>query len=264
MTPFLKWAGGKRWLAKHLVQCAPHSYNRYIEPFLGSGAVFFELKPKSALLSDINESLVTTFIAVRDHPVEVEERLNSLHLKHNKDFYYFMRSSAPTDPIEIASRFIYLNRTCWNGLYRVNKRNEFNVPIGSKSSVILPGDDFSAVAELLNSAEIRCGDFESIIDSAVEGDFLYVDPPYTVKHNLNGFLKYNQTMFSWDDQVRLKDALVRAKARGCNLFVSNADHESVRELYSGFAFSSLPRSSVISGSAMYRGKTTELFVTHHG
>jgi DNA adenine methylase len=129
MTPFLKWAGGKRWLAKHLAGLVPEGFNRYIEPFLGSGAIYFELLPKAAILSDANEALIETYKAVRDYPLCIAERLSELHDAHDADVYYAMRSSSPDNPIEIAVRFIYLNRTCWNGLYRVNRKNQFNVPI---------------------------------------------------------------------------------------------------------------------------------------
>lgn len=264
MTPFLKWAGGKRWLAKQLSERKPDRFNRYIEPFLGSGAIFFELKPESAILSDANEDLIETYRAVRDHPKLISARLTELQVCHSRELYYTMRAARPTEKVEAAARFIYLNRTCWNGLYRVNQKNEFNVPIGTKNSVVLPSDDFEAVAKVLDSIEIRCCDFEDTIDDAADGDFIYVDPPYTVKHNFNGFLKYNQVMFTWGDQVRLRDALLRARKRGCSIVVSNADHESIRDLYSDFSFSALPRASVISGTSRARGTTTELLVVHYG
>jgi DNA adenine methylase len=265
MTPFLKWAGGKRWLAKQLFAHLPSTFATYVEPFLGSGAVFFELLPRSAVLSDANAELIRTYCAMRDFPGQIYGRLCALHKDHSKDLYYAQRALVPADEIERAARFIYLNRTCWNGLYRVNKRNEFNVPIGTKSTVIFPDDDFYAVATSLSNVRLVACDFEETIDAASRGDLVYVDPPYTVKHNMNGFLKYNRTMFSWDDQVRLHKCLGRAKSRGCNIVVSNADHQSVRELYSDFVeLHTVPRRSVIAGNADARGPTSELLVVHHG
>jgi len=265
MTPFLKWAGGKRWLAKQLREQFPSAIGTYVEPFLGSGAVFFDFLPKRAVLSDANSELIQTYLAVRDFPREVHERLGEFHEIHSKEFYYAQRSASPDDAIGRASRFIYLNRTCWNGLYRVNKKNQFNVPIGTKTAVLYPEDNFQAISEALSSLEIKCCDFEVSIDEARFGDLIYVDPPYTVKHNLNGFLKYNQNIFSWDDQVRLHDSLVRARARGCHIVVSNADHQSVRDLYADFDdLRAVPRSSVIAGNSSARGATSELLVVHHG
>jgi DNA adenine methylase len=265
MKPFLKWAGGKRWLTKQLAAYLPDTFNRYFEPFLGSGAVYFELAPTDAVLSDANEELIATYCAIRDHPGEIHERLASLHQRHNAALYYEQRSLRAKDPVEAATRFIYLNRTCWNGLYRVNQKNEFNVPIGTKESVIFPDDDFDLVSQALKGADISSRDFEDSIDKAKNGDLIYVDPPYTVKHNFNGFLKYNQVMFSWDDQVRLHDCLVRARSRGCHIVISNADHHSIRELYSDFDdMKSLSRASIIAGKSTARSPTTELLVVHNG
>jgi DNA adenine methylase len=265
MKPFLKWAGGKRWLTKQLAVHLPETFNRYFEPFLGSAAVYFELTPARAILSDANEALIATYCAIRDHPEEIHESLSRLHMRHNSALYYEQRALRTDDPIKAATRFIYLNRTCWNGLYRVNQKNEFNVPIGTKSTVLFPDDDFNLIAEALAKAEIRAGDFEISIDRAQCGDLIYVDPPYTVKHNFNGFLKYNQVMFSWDDQVRLHDCLVRARERGCHIVISNADHHSIRELYSDFDdMNSLSRASIIAGKSSARSSTTELLVVHNG
>lgn len=262
--PFLKWAGGKRWLSKILPSYLPESYKRYIEPFLGGGAIFFTLSPNSSFLSDVNSELINAYISIRDHPKEIYLGLDDLNKRHNHDLYYSIRGSKPKDNIESALRFLYLNRTCWNGLYRVNRRNEFNVPIGTKTSVLFEDDNFFAISKALKNAELSAVDFEVAIDSASEGDLLYIDPPYTVKHNFNGFLKYNQSIFSWDDQIRLHDALVRAKYRGCHIIVSNADHQSVHSLYSDFSETyTIPRASVIAGKSKARGLTSELLVVHH-
>jgi DNA adenine methylase len=161
-----------------------------------------------------------------------------------------------------AARFIYLNRTCWNGLYRVNLNGEFNVPIGTKTSVLLGSDDFPSTSQTLQSATLIAGDFEVAIDQAQAGDVVFCDPPYTVRHNNNGFVKYNEQLFVWQDQVRLKDSLERAQARGARVFVTNADHESVRELYSGnFKTTALKRFSPIGGTNAVRGKYSELLIS---
>lgn len=264
MKPFLKWAGGKRWLSRRVLQILPESYGRYIEPFLGSGAVFFELLPAQALLSDTNEALIETYKAIRQYPLEISTELKKLHSLHSAKHYYQIRAINFHDPIKSAARFIYLNRTCWNGLYRVNFKNEFNVPIGTKINVTLTDDDFPATAFALADARLECADFASSIAKARAGDLIYVDPPYTVKHNLNGFVKYNQTIFSWEDQTRLHRSLLKARDRGCHIIMSNADHVSIRELYSDFDLFSLPRASILASQATSRGKTTELLMVHHG
>jgi DNA adenine methylase len=262
LTPFLKWAGGKRWFVANHAAIFPSNYGRYIEPFLGSGAVYFYLKPRRALLSDLNRELIDTYCAIRDDWQQVEKRLVACQKQHSESFYYQVRSQSPLDRFDAASRFIYLNRTCWNGLYRVNKKGVFNVPKGTKDSVLLETDDFEAMARRLRTASLKCADFESSINAAERADLVFVDPPYTVKHNLNGFLKYNDRIFSWDDQVRLRDALFRAKRRGVQIIMTNANHKSLRDLYAGFELSALSRQSVLSGDVRGRCETEELLVTN--
>jgi DNA adenine methylase len=213
VVPFLKWAGGKRWLIPHAGNLFPDSFDRYIEPFLGGGAVFFHLKPQKAILTDINGELIQTYKAIRDNWRLVFSHLQRHQDNHSSDYYYEIRASKPRTPATKAARMLYLNRTCWNGLYRVNLKGEFNVPIGTKNTVLLDSDDFPALAKLLEGVRLECNDFEWAIDQATEDDFVFVDPPYTVKHNLNGFIKYNETLFAWKDQVRLRDAVDRAVRR---------------------------------------------------
>jgi DNA adenine methylase len=261
VTPFLKWAGGKRWFADRCLHLIPRNYRRYVEPFLGSGAMFFALRPRNALLSDLNPDLINCYRVIRDAPESIAERLVEHHRLHDKAHYYETRSAKPDDPVERAVWFIYLNRTCWNGLYRVNRRNEFNVPIGTKTSVVLPNDDFAAASGLLSNIEILHQDFEATLDAACAGDFVFVDPPYTVKHNLNGFLKYNDRIFSWTDQLRLRDAVVRAADRGALILVTNANHSSIREIYEGVGRQQVVgRASVLAASAANRGLTEELVI----
>ncbi|MGH8677969.1 MAG: DNA adenine methylase [Burkholderiales bacterium] len=260
-APFLKWAGGKRWFADRCLHLVPKVPGRYIEPFLGSGAMFFALRPARALLSDLNPDLVDCYRAIRDAPESIAEQLAEHHRLHCKTHYYATRSIKPEDAVERAAWFIYLNRTCWNGLYRVNRKNEFNVPIGTKTSVILPSDDFPAASRILQSVEILQQDFEATLDAASDGDFVFVDPPYTVKHNLNGFLKYNDKIFSWADQLRLRDAVVRAATRGASILVTNANHSSIREIYEGVGRQQVvERASVLAASAAHRSQTEELVI----
>lgn len=260
--PFLKWAGGKRWLSDRILQLASPIQGQYIEPFLGGGAVYFALKPPKALLSDVNTELINAYKAIRDDHEKVFSLLKAHHLAHSKEYYYRIRDYNPRCQYRKAARFIYLNRTCWNGLYRVNLNGQFNVPIGTKSAVLMPTDDWPTLSGLLSSAELVCGDFEDSIAQAGEGDLVFADPPYTVKHNFNGFIKYNDSLFSWSDQIRLRDAVVSAKRRGARVIVTNAHHESIKDLYKRhFRLESVSRASVLAGSAMHRGRYEELLIS---
>lgn len=262
LKPFLKWAGGKRWLFESGQFSLPTVTGTYIEPFLGGGAVFFEAAPQKALLTDSNRRLIELYVAIRDDLPKFEALVNSHAVEHSKEYYYTVRGLQFDGATERAAQFLYLNRTCWNGLYRENLRGQFNVPIGTKQIVISDADDFAAWSRALSSAALAHCDFEQSIDRAESGDFIFADPPYTVRHNMNGFVKYNQNIFAWEDQVRLRDALKRAADRGVAFAVTNADHESVRDLYRGFGeHRQLGRHSVIAAKSAHRAQSTELLVT---
>jgi DNA adenine methylase len=254
----LKWAGGKRWLVDRAEFQIPAYTGRYIEPFLGGGAVFFSHRPKRAILSDANSRLIETYQALRDDWRTVVRILGKHHKRHCKEYYYEQRDATPAKPASRAAQFIYLNRACWNGLYRVNKMGQFNVPVGTKNWVLSEADEFDLTALALADATLVCCDFEETIAMAEGGDLIFADPPYTVAHNFNGFVKYNDKIFSWQDQVRLKDALVAARNRGVTVILTNASHDSVHELYRSHArLSRVARQSVISGAAKGRAGTEE-------
>jgi len=263
LLPFLKWAGGKRWLTHNNENIFPpcNSYNRYIEPFLGSGAIFFHLKPKNAILADINEDLIETYNVVKNNPMELENMLSYHHKKHSKEYYYNIRNKNFKNSIKKAAKFIYLNRTCWNGLYRVNKKGEFNVPIGTKTKVILGTDDFLSISKLLKDVKIVKMNYFETISYAQKGDFIFIDPPYTVKHNSNAFVKYNETLFSWRDQEQLRDCISRALKNGCKILVTNAFHNSIKELYKGLGeMICLSRPSILASNSRKRGIYEELII----
>ncbi|PIW55209.1 MAG: DNA methyltransferase [Sphingomonadales bacterium CG12_big_fil_rev_8_21_14_0_65_65_10] len=258
LKPFLKWAGGKRWLVGSTHFAVPDFPGRYIEPFLGGGAVYFHLQPPKALLSDRNERLVEVYKVVRDNPEMLSRELRDLQAKHSQKFYYEERARKRLKSHTRAAQFIYLNRTCWNGLYRENRKGQFNVPIGTKSAIYDKSENWRALSRLLSGADLAAADFEQTVDKADKGDFIFADPPYTTAHNNNGFVKYNQDIFSWGDQERLRDALVRAVRRGVKVMLTNADHDSIHNLFDNeFDYISISRSSVISGSRSGRGMTSE-------
>jgi len=260
--PFLKWPGGKRWFVFKYAKHLPDKFNRYIEPFLGAGSVFFYLRPANALLGDINAELVNAYRTIKRSRRRLEELLREHQEKHGTRYYYRIRDAELTDSLSRAARFIYLNRTCFNGIYRVNLEGRFNVPKGTKGAVLYESDNFLELARYLRNAELRVGDFESLVDAGRKGDLLFADPPYTVRHNINGFLKYNETLFSWADQERLAKALARARKRGVTIVGTNANHKSVRELYRcyGFKLSTVSRFSSISASADSRRQFEELLI----
>lgn len=262
IEPFLRWAGGKRWLIKIDTPIAPSSFNKYLEPFLGSAAVFFSMPQISSfILSDINSDLVNCYEAIRNNFLAVEKHLHVHHVNHSKDYYYQVRDSQPREPSKKAARFLYLNRTCFNGLYRVNRQGRFNVPIGTKSNVLLDNDNFSEISARLNQGILLNQDFEVTLSMAGKGDFVFIDPPYTVNHNLNGFIEYNEKIFRWEDQIRLKNSIVSALNRGAMITVTNADHQSIRELYADVCnFQKLERNSVIAGKISHRKITSEILM----
>ena len=263
INPFLKWAGGKRWLFDSDQFVPPAFDGNYIEPFLGGGAVFFRIAPLSATLSDTNNQLIELYRVIKEQPLQFETALRVHAAEHCKEYYYEIRSKNFDTAVDRAARFLYLNRTCYNGLYRENKRGEFNVPIGTKDTVIFNTDDFLAWSSALRNAKLVCQDFERVIDDAGARDFVFADPPYTVMHNLNGFVKYNQNIFAWEDQERLCEVLKRASDRGVLFAMTNADHPSIHDLYEGFGNQKkLRRYSVIAGGTSYRSKSTELCITN--
>lgn len=262
IQPFLKWPGGKRWFVRRYAHLLPQHFGRYVEPFLGSGAVFFHLQPKIALIGDINPDILSVYLALKNDWRSVKRSLQYHQRNHSDEYYYQVRNAVPSKVVQQASRMIYLNRTCFNGIYRVNAQGQFNVPRGSKDSVILETDDFEAISQVLQGASIHLGDFEKLIDKADKDDFVFADPPYTVRHNYNGFIKYNETLFSWNDQMRLAKCLARAKNRGAKIVCTNANHESVRELYksAGFKFEVVSRYSSIAATAQNRRQFEELVI----
>lgn len=264
MRPFLKWAGSKKWLVRGGLDIPSGGFDRYIEPFLGSGAVFFDLLPGSSILSDTNRHLVNSYQEMKGNWEEVFGCYKDLFSKHSPDNYYKVRKElGDTGPLA-AGQFIYLNRTCFNGIFRVNLAGQFNVPLGSKISDPFDRSDFEAWGAALAQSQIYESDFEQIIDKAGERDFIFVDPPYTVAHNKNGFIEYNEKIFSWDDQIRLANSLMKAQQRGAKFLLTNANHSSVTQLYSPyFQIREVDRRSAIAGDVTKRRPISEIIVSTH-
>lgn len=258
--PFLKWAGGKRWLAPRLgaVLGIPLA-SRLVEPFLGSGSAFFFLRPEKALLADSNAELIAAFRGVQSDPNAVIDRLRKL--KIDPDVFKRMRQSKPrTDPSR-AARLIYLNRTAFNGLYRVNRKNQFNVPYGCKPGTkVADAPTITAAFEALQGAVLRCQDFRETLKEVVpDEDVVYIDPPYTVKHDCNGFKRYNDNIFTWKDQEELAGNAINLVRQGTKVLISNAHHNDVRKLYPSELFHAvaLERATCMAADSMQRGSCSE-------
>lgn len=254
--PFLKWVGGKRWLLSIIKSLLPPKWNIYYEPFLGGGAIFFGILPDKALLSDKNPELINAYLQVRDDVDLLISKLN--RKKISSEYFYKMRSKLFEDKIDQAVRFIYLNKTAFNGIYRVNLQGEFNVPFGCKPNTRLCESELLQKASLsLKPATLSCADFEESLERVKAEDLVYLDPPYTVKHNNNGFRRYNEAIFTWADQLRLAKAVQRIINRGAFVVLSNAYHLEILELYPNLHAISVSRASNLSADPKNRGPITE-------
>lgn len=262
LPPLFRWTGGKRWLAPQIKKIIEPGYPRYFEPFLGGGAIFFSLRPDKALLSDRNEDLVECFRQIRDHPLEVSRALEGM--PRNRESYYRIRNEVPALPHRRAARIIYLSTLAFNGIYRVNKSGQFNVPYGGRP---YSGDPWqverlSAYSVALKHAELTADDFEMAVTDTASGDLVYFDPPYTVTHSNNGFVKYNDKIFSWSDQKRLADVSQDLSHRGCQVIVTNAFHPSVRQLYPKFRAIEASRLSMMAADKSKRRRVQEYIFTN--
>ncbi len=261
--PFLRWAGGKRWFLKYLDQfTGTTKFNNFHEPFLGSGAVFLESKfSKKAYLSDLNKELIETYIAVRD---EVENIICELRkFKNTEEDYYKIRESKFKSDYKRAAKFIYLNQTSFNGIYRVNLKGEYNVPFGFRNKDFFEPQNLRAVSKILEKAVIDSSDFSIVTSRIKKNDLVFLDPPYTVSHNNNGFIKYNQKLFSLDDQYRLSALIDIIKNKEAYYILTNAAHSKIEEIFGkGDKQTKLKRASLIGGLNANRGKYEELIITN--
>jgi DNA adenine methylase len=257
--PFLRWAGSKRSLVGRLIDVLPATFNTYYEPFLGSGSLFFFLQPTHAVLTDVCAELIQTFLSVRDGVPTIRQYINSMKLCEKE--FYRIRSNRSSGRMKRAAEFIYLNRGCFNGLYRVNSDGDFNVPYGRpRTTNIIDFNNLRACSAALRAGGVRVrkSDFERAVVNAKAGDLVYFDPPYVTGHNNNGFIDYNEKLFSWSDQQRLAKLAKDLKSRRVNVIVSNANHDGVIELFPGFKLKRISRSSTLASETEYRGPVSEV------
>lgn len=267
IKPFLRWAGGKTWLTNHMNELLPKTINNYYEPFLGGGSMFFYLKSKGLIngkcyLSDSNEELINAYKVLKSNPKELFELLKVQ--KNNENEYYRIRNTEFSTNIERASRFIYLNKTSFNGIYRVNKNGKYNVPFGHrKLEKLYNFEQLDKTSKSLKNCFFSVMDFKKVVTKVKEGDLVFFDPPYTVAHENNGFIQYNQSLFSWDNQIELSKLLLVIKEKKASFILTNACHTSIEEIYNDKGKKTiLSRASTIGGIGANRTTYKELIYTN--
>ena len=271
--PFVKWAGGKRQIIDKLKSFIPEEFNTYYEPFVGGGALLFELSPKDAVINDSNKELINVFECIKDEDkfTKMCSELNKYEISHSEEFYYKIRNIdrdkkkfAKLSDYKRAARTIYLNKACFNGLYRVNSKNEFNVPFGKKNKVnTYEGQNLGIIHAFLNFNNIKllsC-DFEDAVKDAKKGDFIYFDPPYD--SDTDTFNSYTEEGFGKEHQIRLASVYKELSDRGCYVMLSNHNTVLVNELYKDFNIHVIEAKRNINSKGTKRGKVEEVIITNY-
>lgn len=265
IEPFVRWAGGKTWLIPYLPKIIENiNIEHYHEPFLGGAAVFFSLNhSKLSYLSDSNEQLVNTYLQIRDNPQTVINCF--LQFKNKEQEYYRIRDEfVPRTPEEAAAQFIYLNQTSYNGLFRVNRQGKYNVPYGFRKNWHYDTRRILEASEKLKNTSISVGDFEVNKYKIKRHDLVFLDPPYTVSHNNNGFIEYNRNLFSLEDQKRLSSFIDYIKRKDAYYILTNAAHEEIKRIFTkdGDSLLELKRNSLIGGRNASREEISEYIFTN--
>jgi DNA adenine methylase len=266
-APVLKWAGGKRRLLRQYEPHFPTEFGSYFEPFFGGGAVFFWLfnqgllRDTQTLLNDVNPELVNFYSVLRNDCESLIERLHAHRRRHGEEYYYDTRRKKPRLPVTRAARLMYLNRTCFNGLYRVNSKGQFNVPMGRyKNPSICDAEGLRAASSALGTTQLTLGSFKDATKSAKPGDLVYFDPPYVPLNPTSSFTSYTRENFTLTDQQELADTFRELAARGVKVCLSNSDTPLVRELYEGFEQHVIMAPRAINSKADRRQKVSELLI----
>lgn len=267
-TPFIKWVGGKTRLLSEITARQPPgaAQRRHVEPFMGGAAVFFHRAPAQAVLCDSNIRLVTTYIAVRDQVDDVIARLATMAGDCSDEAYYQRRDrfNSNPEPVELAALFIAINKTCFNGLYRVNRKGEYNVPVGRYANPrILDADTLRAASAALQDVEIRHAGFETVLSYAKPSDFIYFDPPYEPVSKTANFTGYGQDGFTATDQARLSEVFAELDRRGCMLLLSNSDAPLIRDLYRRWNLETVQCPRAVNSKADGRGLVNEVLVRNY-
>lgn len=272
LQPFTKWTGGKRQLLEELRSYMPETYGRYFEPFVGGGALFFDLAPEQAVINDFNEELINAYRQIKNNPAELINLLIKHKENNSKDYYLALRSAdrdgriSRMTGVERAARILYMLRVDFNGLYRVNSKNQFNVPYGRyKNPKIVDVDLLYQISEYLNEndVEILQTDFAEAVKDAETGDFVYFDPPYIPLNETSSFTSYTHEGFSYEEQVRLRDTFKELTERGVYTMLSNSSSPLVEELYKDFNIYFVEAQRTNGAKSSSRGKISEIIVTNY-
>lgn len=270
--PFVKWAGGKRSIIHELIQLSPKIFDTYYEPFVGGGALLFELSPRKAIINDYNKELMNVYSCIKDEEklVLMCNELNKHETNHSETYYYKIRDLDKDkkkfnkiSDYKRAARTIYLNKACFNGLYRVNSNNEFNVPSGKRSKVNTHSENLGIIHCFLNMNDIQLlsTDFVDAVKTAKQGDFIYFDPPYD--SDTSTFNSYTENGFGKEDQIRLAELFKELDSRGCYVMLSNYNTSLIRELYQGYHFHYVEAQRNIGANAKDRGIVEEVIITNY-
>ncbi|CEO90517.1 DNA adenine methylase [Syntrophaceticus schinkii] len=270
VVPVVKWVGGKRQIIDEIIKYVPDSFSTYYEPFLGGGAVLFELQPKKAVVNDVNEELMNIYEVIKDNVDELIEGLKRHKIKNDKAYFYEIRELDRDreqynllTPVERASRIIYLNKTCYNGLFRVNKSGEFNAPFGNyKNPNIVNETTLRAVSAYFNKAKIRftCQDFEDALKWSRKGAFVYLDPPYDPVSETASFTGYDKGGFDHNEQIRLKKTCDKLNKKGIKFLLSNSATDFIMDLYQDYKIEVIQAKRAINSKADRRGNVDEVLV----
>lgn len=274
VAPVVKWVGGKRQLLPEIKKYFPKKFNTYFEPFVGGGAVLFELQPKQAIVNDINKELINLYSVIQNNVEELIEKLSDSNTYANVPECYYRIRELDREPnkykkmtdIDKAARILYLNKTCYNGLYRVNSMGEFNSPFGSyKNPNIVNAFTLRAVNKYFNEANIKflnC-DFEKAIKDVKKGDFIYFDPPYAPISKTSNFTGYNESGFGEKEQISLKELCDTLDKEGIKFLLSNSDCEFIRELYKNYNIVTIKAKRAINSNGNNRGPVSEVLIRNY-
>lgn len=272
MQPFTKWTGGKRQLLPELRKCIPEEYGCYYEPFIGGGALFFDIAPGNAVINDKNSELIRCYRVIKNNVYELIELLEEHSKNNSKEYYLNVRSADRDGRIERysdaqrAARILYMLRVNFNGLFRVNSKNQFNVPYGSyKNPKILNSDNLLSISKYLNKSNIKIqnSDFEHSLLSAVEGDFVYLDPPYVPLNETSSFTSYTSDKFNIEDQIRIVRSIESLTNRGIKVMASNSSSPIVYEMYKDFNINTVSANRMINSNSQGRGAVNEVIITNY-
>lgn len=267
---FIKWAGGKKQLIFQFKRFFPEEIKRYLEPFVGGGAIAFYIiknyKPKEVIISDINKELMNAYKVIKNNPKELIKLLKKYKKEHNKEEYYRIRgeNSSLLSNVSRAARFIYLNKTCFNGLYRVNSKGQFNVPMGSyKNPSIVMEKELREISKLLKKVKLKVMSFERVSKIAKRGDFIYLDPPYYPLKKGKSFTTYTKDNFLEKEQEQLAEIFKKLDKKGCKVMLSNSDTKFIKNLYRDYKISFVKARRMINCEGSGRGKIKEIVVTNY-